>query len=265
MTNTCNEKTEDIQIPKKKRGRKPSTNRKGYYFHDEQEKAVVEYLQTKDETEKNRIFNTVLKPAFTKMIESIIRRYNLYPPSEEFQSTFDDTMSFLMTKLSYFDPNANFKAYSYCGTICKNYLIYKINQFTKNQKRNISYDNPFDTLKSTIDDSINYSYNENTNGNSFLMELTGNTVDGIEKILANKETLKLKENEVKVGMALVNLIKNWDELFAQMGSNKFNKSSILLYLKDETMLNTTEIRNAIKIYKKKYYEIKANIINEVEN
>ena len=138
---------------KKKRGRKPCTERKGY-FYEEQEKAVADYLASTDEKEKNRIFNEILKPAFTKMIESIIRRYNLYPPDEEFQQTFDDTISFLMTKLSCFDPNSGYKAYSYCGTICKNYLIYKINLFVKNQKRNISYDNPVDTLQDTLSDNV---------------------------------------------------------------------------------------------------------------
>jgi uncharacterized membrane protein YheB (UPF0754 family) len=77
---------------KKKRGRKPSKERKGY-FYEEQEKAVADYILTDDEKKKNEIFNTILKPAFTKMIESIIRRYNLYPPDEEFQETFDDTIS----------------------------------------------------------------------------------------------------------------------------------------------------------------------------
>ena len=101
---------------KKKRGRKPSKERKGY-FYEEQEEAVVNYISTDDEKEKNKIFNTILKPAFTKMIESIIRRYNLYPPDEEFETTFNDTISFLMTKLSCFDPTTNYKAYSYCGTI----------------------------------------------------------------------------------------------------------------------------------------------------
>lgn len=48
-----------------------------------------------------------------------MRRYKLYPPDEEFQETFDDTISFLMTKLYHFDPSTNYKAYSYCGTICK--------------------------------------------------------------------------------------------------------------------------------------------------
>jgi hypothetical protein len=246
---------------KKKRGRKPSKERKGY-FYEEQEQAVVDYITTDDEREKNRIFNTTLKPAFTKMIESIIRRYSLYPPDEEFQETFDDTMSFLMTKLSCFDPTTNYKAYSYCGTICKNYLIYKINQFAKNQKRNESYDNPNDGLKGDINDNVRFSYSDSDQRKTFLMELTGNTVENIEKILSERERLKLNENEIKVGMTLINLMRNWDELFAQMGSNKFNKSSILLFLKENTMLNTKEIRDALKIYKKRYYEVKWKLINE---
>ena len=246
---------------KKKRGRKPSKERKGY-FYEREEQAVVDYISSNNERERNQIFNTILKPAFTKMIESIIRRYNLYPPDEEFQETFDDTISFLMTKLSCFDPTTNYKAYSYCGTICKNYLIYKINQFTKNQKRNTSYDNPFDNSQGAYSDDIRYSYNDYDSGKTFLSELTGNTVDSIKKILDDAEKLRLNANEKKVGLALIQLMTNWEELFAQMGSNKFNKSSILLYLKETTMLNTKEIRDAIRVYKKKYYDVKWNLINE---
>ena len=247
---------------KKKRGRKPNPNKKNYYFCLEQEKAVVDYISTDDEFEKNKIFNSILKPAFTKMVESIIRRYNLYPPNEEFQETFDDTISFLMTKLSCFDPSTNYKAYSYCGTICKNYLIYKINQFNKNQKRNTSYDNPFENIGDTFNDNIKYSYDESDGGNAFISELTGNTLEDIQKILEDGENLKLTDNEKKVGMALVQLMNNWEELFAQMGSNKFNKSSILLYLKEVTMLNTKEIRDSMRVFKKRYYEIKYDLINE---
>ena len=246
---------------KKKRGRKPSKERKGY-FYEEQEQAVVDYISTDDEREKNKIFNTTLKPAFTKMIESIIRRYSLYPPDEEFQQTFDDTMSFLMTKLSCFDPSTNYKAYSYCGTICKNYLIYKINQFAKNQKRNESYDAPNESVQGGIDDNIRFSYDETDPRRTFLSELTGNTVENIKHILEDKDRLQLNENEVKVGMTLINLMTNWDDIFAQMGSNKFNKSSILLFLKETTMLNTKEIRDALKVYKKRYYEVKWKLINE---
>lgn len=246
---------------KKKRGRKPSKERKGY-FYEVQEKAVVDYLSTTDEDERNEIFNTILKPAFTKMIESIIRRYNLYPPDEEFQETFDDTMSFLMTKILKFDHTKKYKAYSYCGTICKNYLIFKINQFAKNQKRNQSYDSPYENFENNIHDNIRYSYNDSDPKRAFLTELTGSTVENIKKIVNDKDKLKLTNDEVQVGRALIKLMENWDELFAQMGSNKFNKSSILLFLKETTMLNTKEIRDALRIYKRKYYELKEQLINE---
>lgn len=266
MAEICVTETEEVIIKeepvKKKRGRKPNPNKKNYYFCLEQEKAVVDYLNSEDDIEKNRIFETILKPALTKMIESIIRRYNLYPPSEDFQETFDDTISFLMTKLSCFDPNKNYKAYSYCGTICKNYLIYKINQFSKNQKRNISYDNPCESTQNDIIDNINYSYSESDSKSVFLTELTGNTVKNIERILEDKDALNLTDNEVKVGKALLNLMTNWDDLFAQMGSNKFNKSSILLFLKESTMMSTKEVRDSMKVYKKTYYNVKNKLINE---
>lgn len=253
--------TDAVVTVKKKRGRKPSKERKGY-FYETQENAVINYISTDSAEEKNEIFNTILKPAFTKMIESIIRRYNLYPPNEEFQDTFDDTISFLMTKLSCFDPSKNYKAYSYCGTICKNYLLYKINQCTKTQKRNVSYDNPSDGMKNEISDNINHSYNDSDPKNMFLMELTGNTVEDIERMINENGEQKLSENEIKVGKALINLMKNWDELFAQMGSNKFNKSSILLFLKETTMMSTKEIRDSMRVYKKIYYDTKNKLINE---
>ena len=121
-----------------KRGRKPKSERKGY-FYEEQEQAVIDYLNTFDDKIREEIFNTMLKPAFTKMVESIIRRYNLYVPDEEFQETFDDVMSFMLTKLNNFNADKGTKAYSYCGTICKNYLYFKNNQFNKRKVRDLSY------------------------------------------------------------------------------------------------------------------------------
>lgn len=238
-----------------KRGRKPLNKRKGY-FYEEQEQAVKDYLNADDKKEKDKIFNKWLKPAFTKMIESIIRRYNLYPPDENFQETFDDTMSFLMTKIENFNVDSGYKAYSYCGTICKNYLIYKINQFNKNQKRNERYD----VIQSDLNDSITFSYNENSGHITFLTDLMKNTIKEISEIL-NGDKLKLSDDEIRVGKALIELMTNWEDLFAQMGSNKFNKSSILLFLKETTLLNTKQIRDGMKKYKTAYYRIKKVMIN----
>ena len=74
--------------------------RKGY-FYEEQEEAVKEYLMTTSQVKRDKIFNNVLLPAFTTMIESIIRRYDLQIPNEEFEDTFNDTISFLMSKIEH--------------------------------------------------------------------------------------------------------------------------------------------------------------------
>lgn len=244
-----------------KRGRKPKekTERSGYFYETEED-AFVNYLKSTDENEKNRIFNTYLHPAFTKMIESIIRRYNLYPPNEEFQETFDDTISFLMTKVEKFDPESGYKAYSYCGTICKNYLLFKINQFIKNQKRNESYD----VISSEINENIKFSYDQYSNKIQMLNELINNTVKEIQSMIDKREKFKLNDTQIKVGKALVELLSNWEDLFARMGSNKFNKSSILLFLKETTLLTTKEIRDAMKVYKVKYYFLKKDVFDDQE-
>ena len=85
-----------------KRGRKPK-ERKGYFYEIE-EQAIVQYINEEDVNEKNRIFNNVLYPALTKMIESIIRRYKLFVPDEDFEQNFNDTISYLLTKISHFKP-----------------------------------------------------------------------------------------------------------------------------------------------------------------
>ena len=79
-------------------------NKENVYFYEQEEQAVVDYNSTDSREEKNRIFNSVLFPAFTKMIQAIIRRYKLYVPDEEFDKTFNDTISYLMTKISHYKP-----------------------------------------------------------------------------------------------------------------------------------------------------------------
>ena len=241
-----------------KRGRKAGKDRKGY-FYEQEEQAVIDYVSSEDQKEKNRIYLECLQPAFTKMIESIIRRYNLYLPDEIFQETFDDTMSFLLTKIEHFNPDSGFKAYSYCGTICKNYLILKIKQYNNNLIRNDRYE----VIQNDIDDNVKFSYDSNNDHIQFLTELLENITEEIRVMLNAKEKFKLNENEIKVGNALVSLLTNWSDLFARMGSNKFNKSSILMFVKELTLLNTPEIRLAMKKYKVVYQNVRKKLLDDI--
>ena len=101
-------------------GRKPLTKQ---YFGPEQEEAVRVFLTATTWDEKNTVYNTFLRDPLTKMIYSIIRRYRLYRPNMEYEDIHGDTLSFLVTKMEKFKPAKGKKAYSYFGTICKNYLM----------------------------------------------------------------------------------------------------------------------------------------------
>lgn len=239
----------------KKRGRKPKTK---IYFGEEEEQAFVQYLESDDPVFKDKIFTEKLYYPFTKMIESIIRRYNLYTPDEEFEETFHDTMSFLITKMANFDTKKNKKAYSYCGTICKNYLILKRTQYSKHVQRNVSYDllYPSKETDCRVDDKSDKALNK------FHNELIDKTIEQIQEMLLPEKLHLLTENEINIGNALLAMLMNWEEIFDNLGSKKFNKTCVLQFIRDCTNLQTKDIREGLKVYKSLYFNTKEKLIEE---
>lgn len=231
-----------------KRGRKPSEYRKGY-FYEKEEDAVVKYINAKTSDEKNLIFEEYLRPALSKMIESIIRTYNLHQKGEEFEETFDDALAFIITKIDRYKKE-NGRAFSYIQTICKHHLIAKINESRKFMIRNTSYDD----LSDDINENEEYSYTMHENSVD-LNELITLMISEIDEQISDPNN-KLTKNDIKVGNSIMEILKNWDELFSELGSNKFNKSSILLYIKEATNLPTKDIRNSMKKFKNIYTKTK---------
>ena len=214
------------------------------YFGEDQEKAVVNYLESTDETERNKIFNEYLREPLIIMVESIIRRYKLYRKDMEFEEIHNDTMSFLITKISKFDHTKNHKAYSYFGTICKNYLMGAIQKDTKEQNRSVSYDD----ISSSIEERPDLSYTIDAyqlDYRDVIIKLTNE----LEEFVENED---LTENEQKLGYALLEIFSNFDKIFQVGDGNKFNKNLILLSLREMTSLSTKEIRISLKRFKKLY-------------
>lgn len=239
----------------KKRGRKPK--KKGY-FAEEQEEAFRKYLVCENKVEKDRIFEKYIYPSLCKMVECLIRRYYLFSVDETYEDTFYDTLSFLITKVNNFDPNKNCKAYSYCGTVCKNYLILRRTQSIKKRDKFLSYETVYSGHEQ--DKRISDDYTEN----NFHTNLIKNTKDEIVNILNIGKTDKrdLNENEVKLGKALIEILDNWEDMIDDSSSRKFNKVSILYFIKEYTLCNTTEVRNAMKIYKNLYLFTKQGLLKE---
>jgi hypothetical protein len=248
MSETISATTEDVSS--KKRGRKAVNLN---YFDVREETAVRNFLVAESSHEKNKIYNEFLRAPLDKMISSIIRRYKLYRKDMDFNEIHVDTHSFLMTKVDKFKPDKNKKAYSYFGTICKNYLMGQIIKDQKETNRKISYEDISSSLEERPD--MSYRIDEDIVEsdviiNKYLQEL--------KEFIENEN---LNDNERKLGYALIDLFDNYQTIFSGADNNKFNKNVILLSLREMTNLSTKEIRSSIKRFKKLYIVIQTRMKN----
>ena len=233
----------------KKRGRKATTTN---YFDLVEENAVRMYLTAETFEEKNQIYNEFLRGPLDKMISSIIRRYKLYRKDMDFTDIHTDTHSFLMTKVDKFKPSKNKKAYSYFGTICKNYLMGQIIKDQKDTNRKVSYEDISSNLENRPD-MVYYMEFEKTEADDIIQGF----LDELKRYLEKEQ---LTDNETKLGIALLELFENYKTIFLESGNNKFNKNIILLSIREMTNLSTKEIRTAMKRFKKLYYVVLNGII-----
>jgi len=246
MQETLSGLTEDVSS--KKRGRKTVNVN---YFDVREETAVRNFLLAESFEEKNKIYNEYLRAPLDKMISSIIRRYKLYRKDMDFTEIHCDTHSFLMTKVDKFKPSKEKKAYSYFGTICKNYLMGQIIKDQKEINRKVSYEDMSESIEERPD--MMYRIDEDVIDTSVI----------IHKYLTELrdfiESENLNDNEKKLGFALIDLFENYESIFSGADNNKFNKNVILLSLREMTNLSTKEIRSSIKRFKKLYVFIQTKM------
>jgi hypothetical protein len=248
MQETLSASTEDVLS--KKRGRKTVNLN---YFDVKEELAVRNFLIAETFEEKNKIYNEFLRGPLDKMISSIIRRYKLYRKDMNFVEIHTDTHSFLMTKVDKFKPSKEKKAYSYFGTICKNYLMGQIIKDQKETNRKVSYED----ISASIEERPDMIYRIDDD----IVDTTVIINEYLKELQTFIEKESLNENERKLGYALIDLFENYEEIFSGADNNKFNKNVILLSLREMTNLSTKEIRSSIKRFKKLYLIIQVKMKN----
>jgi hypothetical protein len=246
MQETLSATTEDVSS--KKRGRKTVNIN---YFDIREETAVRNFLLAETSEEKNKIYNEFLRGPLDKMISSIIRRYKLYRKDMDFNEIHCDTHSFLMTKVDKFKPAKEKKAYSYFGTICKNYLMGQIIKDQKETNRKVSYEDMSESIEQRPD--MMYRIDEDQVDTSIII------TEYLRELKDFIEGENLNDNERKLGYALIDLFDNYESIFSGADNNKFNKNVILLSLREMTNLTTKEIRSSMKRFKKLYIFIQSKI------
>jgi hypothetical protein len=231
------------------------------YFGPEQEEAVILYVASDDQLERNIIYSRKLHEPLNKMVEYIIKRYKLYRKGMSFEEQHMDALGDLIMKADKFDGGRGKKAYSYYGTIIKRYLIGKLIDDDKNMKKYSSFDDVSSYLETKDEYQYELTNHDDFNITKFMFKLIDEIKVEIDKGLKENEKhptkKKFTDNEQAVGYALIDILENWETIFEDMGEgSKYNKIAILETMRNNTGLTTKDIRLAMKRYKTLYDFIK---------
>lgn len=231
------------------------------YFGKYTESAIVEYIQCKDEHKKRKIFIEKIKPAFDKLVENIInyKKFN-FKELDKYEILHAETLSHLYEQLDKFDykkisikTKQKVKAFSYFGTVAKNFLVQM--SLVKKKEQNVIM-NDLKQMKNEqnedkqmdLIDNIKAESNETQEEIREFLKIFCNILDRDSSICVN-------ENEKKVSEAISFLIKNVDKY------NIYNKKHLFVILKEYTGLNNKKINKALGDIKEKYLKVKYKYYN----
>ena len=222
--------TKNPTAPKKRR-------KKNYYFTQEHEDAIIRYSKTNCVRERTDLYVRWIQPAFNEMVDKIVFTYK-FTNLPNIDSLRDECKIWLMTILDKYDPSKGSKAFSYFSVITKNWFIHKVKRQQRKNKTEVNFDNlakNYEEQYLSTTESYVSEREENEFWNLFYEELK------------SWDTIQMKENDLKVYQAICVLFESKEEI------QIFNKKAIYLYLREITGLNTKQIVNSLKKFKKKYY------------
>tara|TARA_Y100001970_G_C14116203_1_gene793712 strand:+ start:35 stop:739 length:705 start_codon:yes stop_codon:yes gene_type:complete len=225
---------------KQKTQKKRRAKRKNHYFTQEHENAIIKYSQTTCIRDRTELYVKWIQPAFDEMVDKIVFTYKFtnLPNCDVLR---DECKIWLMTILDKYDPSKGSKAFSYFSVITKNWFIHKVKRQQKRNKREVDYEavsKRFEEEYLSTNDSYVTNREEQEFWNSFYSELK------------SWDTSNMKENDLKVYQAINILFESKDDI------DIFNKKAIYLYLREITGLNTKQIVNSLKKFRKKYFLFK---------
>ena len=228
-------------IPSQKKTKK-KRNKKNYYFTSVHEDAIVRYARTNCVKERTELYIKFIGPAFNEMVDKIVFTYK-FTNLPNIDSLREECKIWLMTILDKYDPNKGSAAFSYFSVITKNWFIHKVKRQQKRNKREIDLGN------------ISKRYEEeylSTNDSYVTQRVEDEFWKSFYTELKSWDVSQMKENDTKVYKAIIILFESKEDI------DIFNKKAIYLYLREITGLNTKQIVNSLKKFRKRYYSFKQN-------
>lgn len=244
------ENLSEVELTKKGKPRKRKPKTKNNYFTEVTEEAILEYRASKNQAERNKIYNERIHYGFYKLAENIIHTFKFYYTEvDKIEDLKYEVVSFLLQKLDLYDQSKG-KAYSYFGTIAKRYLI------IYNQKNYKKLVNKMEIPNSEEDDE-NFKQ-------AITVEETHepDRFEVLERLIYQLDEKLIdmfdKPEEIRVAFAILEIFKKRENI------EIFNKKAVFIYIKEMTDAQSNTITKVIKRIKTLYVEILNDYIENVD-
>ena len=214
-------------MPKKKAKRK-------VYFGKEVQDAIIEYNLAERSSEKNIIYGTRIHKAFDKLAENIINTFKFTYFDDPFQDVKHEVVAFMVMNMHKYDHTKGSKAFSYFSVVAKNYLILHNNN---NYKKLKTHDGM---------DKLDRHRSKDISNESDMVTLTKEIIEYFDN---NMNNIFKKERDLKIGYAIVDLMKQRDDI------ENFNKKAIYILIREMTDVETAHITAVVNVLKKHYKKL----------
>ena len=221
------------------------------YFTKDTENAIVRYNNEPDSEIRSKIYRDEIHYAFFKLTENIIHTFKFYYTEvDQIEHLQHEVITFLLSKIHLFNPENGAKAYSYFGTITKNWLIV---YNTKNYKKRLQKA-PVDELYK--DDNYSYNIGEEKEKDRLSIFL-----DAYVKYVEERfDKFFPKGNDAQVADAILELFRKRENI------EIFNKKALYIYIREIMATHGLEVKTPkiTKIANRLYDLFKENYIFYLE-
>lgn len=208
------------------------------YFGKNVEDAIIQYNTSHDPKEKNKIFNTLIYPAFDELVQNIlynaIKKGNPYRSDVSYEDLKHETVVFLFEKIGFFEPGRGSLAFSFFNRVAMNYLLAKSQKVYNNMKNYVDME-IIDTQRD-LDQEINIDLQRR--------ELRDFIKVWSKNCNARLEILFEKQAEQKVANAIFNLFENLELI------DIYDKKALYILIREQVDVKTHHITSVMAEVKK---------------
>lgn len=207
----------------------PKTKKKSnIYFTSDTQDAIIKYVASTDQVERNLLYRNHIEYAFNKLAEILINKGRFYYAGTDVEEIKSNILLLMLEKLNNYTPEKG-KAYSYFTVVVWRYLINKNDTNYKKYKTSIAHD-----ISECENLSNNFVISEDSvyNDGQFIDKL-------VEYLDYNIGLLFPKKMEFAIADAILEIIRRRERL------ENFQKKAIYIYIREITNCKSSQITTVV--------------------